>query len=169
MDAFTVLALRRLGENITVPLTDEAHLPSLTVILDFFGCHFNAKSIINADTRDSVIQLVGSVLQLPEFVRTFETSHVRFTLARLLLSSFDAHCWLPVTSMLLRLWRGTGFGDALLPSTAAAKTASTELQDVFVTIVSESPELRSEFINRILDNLNWVRAYAISPCAFLLA
>lgn len=165
VDAFTVLALRRLGENITVPLTDETHFPSLKVILDFLGAHFNAPIIINADTRDSVVQLVGSVLQLPEFVHAFESSHVRFALARLLLSSFDAHCWLPVTSMLLRLWRGTGFGDALLESTPASKTASVELQDVFVTVARESPDLRANFINQIFDNLNWVRAVFDVVCS----
>ena len=160
VSAFSTLALRRLGDNISITLTDDAHLPALGAVLSFLGAHFNANIIINADTRDLVMQLIGSVLQAPEFVKVIEGLPVRVTLVRLLLSSFDAHCWLPVTSMLLRLWRGTGFADQLLESTTAIKTASPEMQQVFISVVRESPEMRSEFINRILDNLNWVRYVA---------
>ena len=50
------------------------------------------------------------------------------------------------------------FGDFtrnLGQSAALVKTGSVELQGVFVQCVQEAPQLSSEFLNRVLDNLNW--------------
>ena len=86
----------------------------------------------------------------------FEQSAVRFELWRSMLAAFDAHSWLQVASILLRSWRGTGFGDGMsVESAALIKTGSVELQGVFVQCVQEAPQLKSEFLNRVLDNLNW--------------
>jgi hypothetical protein len=155
VDAFNTLALRRLGDSVFVQLTDERHLASLRVILQFLMDHFNARSIISADTRDTVIQTIGSVLHNADFVRVIEDLPARFNFMRLLISSFDAHCWLPVTNILLRLCRGTGFGDTKHPSAASMKTASPALQGAFAEVATQSPDLRSEFINQVLDHLNW--------------
>eukprot|EP01046_Picozoa_sp_COSAG06_P107903 COSAG06_NODE_54270_length_295_cov_1.056122_1_plen_98_part_11 len=49
IDAFETLALRRLGEETTLPLTDPEHRPGLETIINFLASHFNSRSIINSD------------------------------------------------------------------------------------------------------------------------
>lgn len=155
IDAFSTLALRRLGDETTLPLTDEQHRDGFEVIVNFVASHFNSKAIINSDMRDTLIQCISGVLQVAEFVPVFEQLEVRYLFGRALLSSFDAHCWLPVTSILLRQWRGTGFGDGLTAESAANKTGSEELQAVFVRCCDEQPQQTADFLNRVFDNLNW--------------
>jgi Kip1 ubiquitination-promoting complex protein 1 len=156
IDAFETLALRRLGEETTLPLTDPEHRPGLETIINFLASHFNSRSIINSDMRDSLIQCISKVLQITDYIPVFEQLEVRFQFGKALLRSFDAHCWLPVTSILLRQWRGSGFGDGLTPeSQAAHQTGSEELQTVFVQCCDQEPQQTADFLNRVFDNLNW--------------
>ena len=62
----------------------------------------------------------------------FERCPARSTLVHSLLASFDAHCWLPVTSILLSMWKGTGFGQ--INFSVADRKAPTEMQAVFVSV-----------------------------------
>lgn len=156
IDAFSTLALRRLGEETTLPLTDPEHRPGLEVIMSFLASHFNSRTIINSDMRDSLIQCISGVLQVADYIPVFEQLEVRYQFCEALLRSFDAHCWLPVTSILLRQWRGSGFGDGLsVESQAAPKTGSEELQVVFVQCCEKAPQQTADFLNRVFDNLNW--------------
>lgn len=156
IDAFSTLALRRLGDETTLPLTDPELRPGLEVVMSFLAGHFNVRTIINSDMRDSLIQCISGVLQVTDYIPIFEQLEVRYEFCEALLRSFDAHCWLPVTSILLRQWRGSGFGDGLsIESQAAPKTGSEELQVVFVQCCENAPQQTADFLNRVFDNLNW--------------
>ena len=76
-----------------------------------------------------------------EFIAVFEQSAVRFELWRSMLAAFDAHSWLQVASILLRSWRGTGFGDGM----SVEVRFLTEILEDFRRFVDEIWRFYTEF------------------------
>ena len=79
----------------------------------FVVTHFNDPRISSADLRDLLLQSISVLVQYKEFMAAFE-SNVAATqrMPKALLSAFDNRSWIPVTNILLRLCKGSGFGSS---------------------------------------------------------
>eukprot|EP01117_Protostelium_nocturnum_P008236 TRINITY_DN2939_c0_g2_i1.p1 TRINITY_DN2939_c0_g2~~TRINITY_DN2939_c0_g2_i1.p1 ORF type:complete len:1088 (-),score=416.38 TRINITY_DN2939_c0_g2_i1:26-3289(-) len=145
-------ALRR-GDPPFPLCGSEEKIVQLTKIIEFLIEHFNDKRIINPDIRDFLLQSLSVLLQYHDFVRVFERPEVNRSLfMHSMLEAFDARFWIPIANILLRFWRGTGFGQAVK---RVNDCSSQEYQNVFRNVCSEDMNLLSEFINRVFNNLNW--------------
>ena len=79
----------------------------------FLVTHFNDPRISSADLRDILLQSISVLVQYSEYLDAFESNEAAIhTLPRALLSAFDNRCWIPVTNILLRLCKGSGFGSS---------------------------------------------------------
>lgn len=66
--------------------------------------------------------------------------------------SFDSRFWIPITSILLRLWQGTGFCH---PQSSGNDCSSSELQRCFRASAHRNRTGINAFLNHIFNNLNW--------------
>ena len=77
----------------------------------FLVTHFNDARIANSDVRDILLQSISVLVQYKEHVIAFERSKAaREGMVGSLLASFDNRFWIPVSNILLRLCKGSGFG-----------------------------------------------------------
>ena len=84
-------------------------LPQIT----FLVTHFNDTRIANSDIRDALLQSISVLVQYKEHVVAFESNaSATGIMPAALLSAFDNRFWIPVTNILLRLCKGTGFGSS---------------------------------------------------------
>ena len=76
-----------------------------------------------------------------------------------LLTTFDGRFWIPISNILLRLVKGSGFGQhsaAARSGKAGAEECSSEVFQRLLCVTCESnPKLFSAFLNRIFNTLNW--------------
>lgn len=76
-----------------------------------------------------------------------------------LLTTFDGRFWIPISNILLRLVKGSGFGQhsaAARSGKAGAEECSSEVFQRILCVTCEShPKLFSAFLNRIFNTLNW--------------
>jgi len=152
--ADTFHALRR-GDPPFEMATLAERQPRLRQLIRFLVRNFNNAVIVSPDTRDQILQTISVLLQYPEYVRQFEEDqYVREHFMEALIGSFDSRFWIPVTSILLRIWQGTGFCHG--KSETENDCASSLLQSCF----RNSPTIRGGeglrgFLNHIFNNLNW--------------
>ena len=124
------------------------------LILLFFVKNFDNKRIVSPDTRDVMLQTVSVLLQYPEYVHLFEIDiSMGEHLMGSLITSFDSRFWIPITSILLRLWNGIGFCHEV-PG-GAVDCASPALQAEFRKAALKNPVEMASFLNNIFNNLNW--------------
>lgn len=77
----------------------------------FVVSHFNDPRISSAELRDLLLQSISVLVQEREFLADFECNEAaRQRMPKALLSAFDNRSWIPVTNILLRLCKGSGFG-----------------------------------------------------------
>lgn len=77
----------------------------------FLVTHFSDARIANSDVRDILLQSISVLVQYKEHVIAFERSPAaREGMVGSLLASFDNRFWIPVSNILLRLCKGSGFG-----------------------------------------------------------
>jgi Kip1 ubiquitination-promoting complex protein 1 len=77
----------------------------------FLVTHFSDVRIANSDVRDILLQSISVLVQYKEHVIAFERSQAaREGMVGSLLASFDNRFWIPVSNILLRLCKGSGFG-----------------------------------------------------------
>lgn len=77
----------------------------------FLVTHFSDGRIANSDVRDILLQSISVLVQYKEHVIAFERSQAaREGMVGCLLASFDNRFWIPVSNILLRLCKGSGFG-----------------------------------------------------------
>lgn len=77
----------------------------------FVVTHFNDTRIANADLRDLLLQSISVLVQYREYLAAFESNEAATqSMPKALLSAFDNRSWIPVTNILLRLCKGSGFG-----------------------------------------------------------
>lgn len=63
--------------------------------------------------RDLLLQSISVLVQYKEFLATFECNEAAMQrMPKELLSAFDNRSWIPVTNILLRLCKGSGFGSS---------------------------------------------------------
>jgi len=123
------------------------------MLIRFFVTNFNNPGIVSPDTRDLILQTISVLLQYPEYVRQFEADeYVREHFMHSLIGSFDSRFWIPITSILLRLWQGTGFCHS---KTEGNDCSSLVLQKCFHASASKNLDGLNAFLNHIFNNLNW--------------
>ena len=79
----------------------------------FVVTHFNDPRISSADLRDLLLHSISVLVQYKEHLAVFECNQAATQrMPKALLSAFDNRSWIPVTNILLRLCKGTGFGSS---------------------------------------------------------
>lgn len=80
----------------------------------FIVNHFNDPRISSADLRDLLLQSISVLVQYREFLAVFECNEAATQrLPRALLSAFDNRSWVPVTNVIMRLCKNSGFGSSM--------------------------------------------------------
>jgi hypothetical protein len=95
-----------------------------------------------------------------EYVGAFQVNQAaRDSMVEALLTTFDGRFWIPISNILLRLVKGSGFGQhsaAARSGKAGAEECSSEVFQRILCVTCEShPKLFSAFLNRIFNTLNW--------------
>lgn len=90
----------------------------------FVVTHFNDTRISSADLKDLLLQSISVLVQYKDYLVAFENNQaaIRY-MPRALLSAFDNRSWIPVTNILLRLCKGSGFG--------LSKSGESSSSDIF--------------------------------------
>lgn len=83
------------------------------VQVTFVVTHFNDPRISSAELRDLLLQSISVLVQYKEFLAELECNEAAMQrMPKALLSAFDNRSWIPVTNILLRLCKGSGFGSS---------------------------------------------------------
>ncbi|XP_031385849.1 E3 ubiquitin-protein ligase RKP isoform X2 [Punica granatum] len=125
----------------------------LASFVTFLVTHFNDPRISSADLRDLLLQSISVLVQYKEFLDDFENNEAatqRLTAA--LLSAFDNRCWIPVTNILLRLCKGSGFGFSKY---GESSSSSVVFQRLLREACTNNESLFSAFLNRLFNTLSW--------------
>ncbi|XP_043721494.1 E3 ubiquitin-protein ligase RKP-like [Telopea speciosissima] len=124
----------------------------LTSFVTFIVTHFNDSRISSAALRDLLIQSISVLVQYKDYLVAFESNAAAVqTLPRALLSAFDNRSWIPVTNILLRLFKGFGFG----PSKNGESSTSNVFQGLLRDTCIHDEALFSAFLNRLFNTLSW--------------
>lgn len=125
----------------------------LSSFVTFVVTHFNDPRISSADIKDLLLQSISALVQYKEYLISFETNLAATQrLPKALLSAFDNRSWIPVTNILLRLCKGSGFGSSKHGETS---TSSVVFQSLLRDVCAEDEELFSAFLNRLFNTLSW--------------
>lgn len=122
-------------------------------IITFLVKHFSDSRIVNPDLREELLQLVGKLLSGGPMVAAFEGNEAaRSCLMGALLLAFDQRSWVAISSLLLRLTRGDGFGQ---PSAGAESSSSLLFRKQLKEACQQDPDRFAAFLNRLFNTLNW--------------
>ncbi|GAB2279360.1 hypothetical protein Dimus_014002 [Dionaea muscipula] len=125
----------------------------LTAFVTFVVTHFNDPRITSTDLRDLLLQSISVLVQYKEYLVAFEINIAATKiLPRALLSAFDNRSWIPVTNILLRLCKGSGFGSS---KHGESSTSSVIFQRLFRDAGIEDEELFAAFLNHLFNTLSW--------------
>ncbi|MCO5588942.1 hypothetical protein L7F22_042904 [Adiantum nelumboides] len=126
----------------------------LSSLITFLVTHFNDTRIANSDIRDALLQSISVLVQYKEHVVAFEANTAAIeVMPAALLSAFDNRFWIPVTNILLRLCKGTGFGSS--KSSTHGESCSPTFQALLRDRCTQDEKLFSSFLNRLFNTLNW--------------
>ncbi|CAI9109263.1 OLC1v1009054C5 [Oldenlandia corymbosa var. corymbosa] len=125
----------------------------LASFVTFVVMHFNDPRISSADLKDLLLQSISVLVQYREFLAVFERNEAATRIMpKALLSAFDNRSWVPVTNILVRLCKGSGFG-------ASKRGESTSSSIIFSKLLREAcmhdGELFLAFLNRLFNTLSW--------------
>lgn len=125
----------------------------LASFVTFVVTHFNDPRISSADLRDLLLQSISVLVQYKEYLAAFESNEVAVQrLPKALLSAFDQRSWIPVTNILLRLCRSSGFGSS---KHGESSSSSVVFQRLLQEACINDKELFSAFLNRLFNTLSW--------------
>ncbi|KAG1334510.1 E3 ubiquitin-protein ligase RKP [Cocos nucifera] len=124
----------------------------LAPIITFVVKHFNDPRISSADIKDLLLQSISVLVQYKDYLVAFENNKEAVRrMPRALLLAFDNRSWIPVTNILVKLCKGSGFG-----SSKHAETSSSALFQVLLREACVHDEvLFSSFLNRLFNTLSW--------------
>ncbi|XP_024400550.1 E3 ubiquitin-protein ligase RKP [Physcomitrium patens] len=126
----------------------------LSPLVTFLVTHFSDARIANSDVRDILLQSISVLVQHKEHVIAFERSQAaRAGMVGSLLASFDNRFWIPVSNILLRLCKGSGFGASKCLS--HGKPFSPHFQRLLKEKCMSDEKLFASFLNRLFNTLNW--------------
>uniref|UniRef100_A0A672ZCX1 RING-type E3 ubiquitin transferase n=1 Tax=Sphaeramia orbicularis TaxID=375764 RepID=A0A672ZCX1_9TELE len=146
----------------------EENLAQLAAIL---AKHFADPRIVGTDIKDSLMQALASYVCYPQSLRAVERipEEQRVAMMRNLLAPYEQRPWAQTNWILVRLWRGCGFGyrytrlphllktkpeDANLPS-LQKPCPSLLLQRHMAELLSMDKDMAASFLNSVLNQLNW--------------
>jgi len=114
--------------------------------------HFDDTRIVNPDLKDLLLQSISVLVQYKEFMLVFENNREAINkMPRSLLSAFDNRSWIPVTNILSRFCKGSGFASYKNGESASSATFQVLLRE---TCIHEQ-ELFFSFLNRLFNTLSW--------------
>ncbi|KAG0626698.1 hypothetical protein M758_2G144800 [Ceratodon purpureus] len=126
----------------------------LSPLVTFLVTHFSDVRIANSDVRDILLQSISVLVQYKEHVVAFERSEAaREGMVGSLLASFDNRFWIPVSNILLRLCKGSGFGASKCLS--HGESFSPYFQRLLKEKCMSDEKLFGSFLNRLFNTLNW--------------
>ena len=145
----------------------------------FLCGHFADPRIVNADMKDTLVQALACFVCYPLSLRALETSPIeqRLRMCKALLAPYDNRSWAPTNWILVRLWKGCGFGFRYkhLPHLLPAKNQqvigianlqkpcpSPVYQQHLAAILREDAETGTKLIDTLLNQLNWAFSEFIS-------
>ncbi|KAM0976304.1 hypothetical protein FF1_019288 [Malus domestica] len=125
----------------------------LASFVTFVVTHFNDPRISSADLRDLLLQSISVLVQYKEYLSVFESNEAATQrMPKALLSAFDNRSWIPVTNILLRLCKGSGFGSS---KHGESSSSSVVFQRLLGETCINDEELFSAFLNRLFNTLSW--------------
>nr|XP_060621707.1 E3 ubiquitin-protein ligase RNF123 isoform X3 [Anolis sagrei ordinatus] len=171
-------------KNYFSPVNSMEELPgyeeTLTRLAAILAKHFADSRIVGTDIRDSLMQALASYVCYPHSLRAVERipEDQRISMMRNLLAPYEQRPWAQTNWILVRLWRGCGFGyrytrlphllktkpeDANLPSLQRDLSVasfqkpcpSTLLQRHMADLLRSDREMAPSFLNSVLNQLNW--------------
>uniref|UniRef100_A0A8C3FV62 E3 ubiquitin-protein ligase RNF123 n=1 Tax=Chrysemys picta bellii TaxID=8478 RepID=A0A8C3FV62_CHRPI len=162
-------------KNYFSPVHSMEELPgyeeTLTRLAAILAKHFADSRIVGTDIRDSLMQALASYVCYPHSLRAVERipEEQRISMMRNLLAPYEQRPWAQTNWILVRLWRGCGFGyrytrlphllktkpeDANLPS-LQKPCPSTLLQRHMADLLCSDCDMAPSFLNSVLNQLNW--------------
>ncbi|XP_020771706.2 E3 ubiquitin-protein ligase RNF123 isoform X2 [Odocoileus virginianus] len=162
-------------KNYFGPVHSMEELPgyeeTLTRLAAILAKHFADTRIVGTDIRDSLMQALASYVCYPNSLRAVERipEEQRIAMVKNLLAPYEQRPWAQTNWILVRLWRGCGFGyrytrlphllktkpeDANLPS-LQKPCPSTLLQQHMADLLREGSDVAPSFLNSVLNQLNW--------------
>uniref|UniRef100_A0A7N8Y958 E3 ubiquitin-protein ligase RNF123 n=1 Tax=Mastacembelus armatus TaxID=205130 RepID=A0A7N8Y958_9TELE len=169
MNAYSAL------KNYFSPVNSMEELPgyeeTLTQLAAILAKHFADPRIVGTDIKDSLMQALASYVCYPQSLRAVERipEEQRVAMMRNLLAPYEQRPWAQTNWILVRLWRGCGFGyrytrlphllktkpeDANLPS-LQKPCPSLLLQRHMAELLSMDKDMAASFLNSVLNQLNW--------------
>uniref|UniRef100_A0A8D0KY74 RING-type E3 ubiquitin transferase n=1 Tax=Strix occidentalis caurina TaxID=311401 RepID=A0A8D0KY74_STROC len=150
---------------------DDHPLDTLMRLAAILAKHFADSRIVGTDIRDSLMQALASYVCYPHSLRAVERipEEQRISMMKNLLAPYEQRPWAQTNWILVRLWRGCGFGyrytrlphllktkpeDASLPS-LQKPCPSTLLQQHMADLLRSDRDLAPSFLNSVLNQLNW--------------
>ncbi|XP_053509381.1 E3 ubiquitin-protein ligase RNF123 [Ictalurus furcatus] len=144
---------------------------TLTQLAAILAKHFADPRIVGTDIKDSLMQALASYVCYPHSLRAVEriSEEQRVAMMRNLLAPYEQRPWAQTNWILVRLWRGCGFGyrytrlphllktkpeDANLPS-LQKPCPSLLLQKHMAELLNQDKEMAASFLNSVLNQLNW--------------
>nr|XP_055073617.1 E3 ubiquitin-protein ligase RNF123 [Misgurnus anguillicaudatus] len=144
---------------------------TLTQLAAILSKHFADPRIVGTDIKDSLMQALASYVCYPQSLRAVERipEDQRMAMMRNLLAPYEQRPWAQTNWILVRLWRGCGFGyrytrlphllktkpeDANLPS-LQKPCPSLRLQKHMADLLSQDKDMAASFLNSVLNQLNW--------------
>ncbi|MCD9644889.1 hypothetical protein HAX54_033413 [Datura stramonium] len=126
----------------------------LASFVTFVVTHFDDPRISSAELRDLLLQSISVLVQYKEFLAAFECNEAALQrMPKALLSAFDNRSWIPVTNILLRLCKGSGFGSSKRGESSSS--SSVIYQKLLREVCMHDEELCSTFLNRLFNTLSW--------------
>ncbi|NXQ59406.1 RN123 ligase, partial [Anthoscopus minutus] len=162
-------------KNYFSPVNNMEELPgyeeTLMRLAAILAKHFADSRIVGTDIRDSLMQALASYVCYPHSLRAVERipEEQRISMMKNLLAPYEQRPWAQTNWILVRLWRGCGFGyrytrlphllktkpeDASLPS-LQKPCPSTLLQRHMADLLRSDRDLAPSFLNSVLNQLNW--------------
>ncbi|NXY76168.1 RN123 ligase, partial [Glareola pratincola] len=162
-------------KNYFSPVNSMEELPgyeeTLMRLAAILAKHFADSRIVGTDIRDSLMQALASYVCYPHSLRAVERipEEQRISMMKNLLAPYEQRPWAQTNWILVRLWRGCGFGyrytrlphllktkpeDASLPS-LQKPCPSTLLQRHMADLLRGDRDLAPSFLNSVLNQLNW--------------
>uniref|UniRef100_A0A8C3PZE5 RING-type E3 ubiquitin transferase n=1 Tax=Chrysolophus pictus TaxID=9089 RepID=A0A8C3PZE5_CHRPC len=162
-------------KNYFSPVNSMEELPgyeeTLMRLAAILAKHFADSRIVGTDIRDSLMQALASYVCYPHSLRAVERipEEQRISMMKNLLAPYEQRPWAQTNWILVRLWRGCGFGyrytrlphllktkpeDASLPS-LQKPCPSTLLQRHMADLLHSDCDLAPSFLNSVLNQLNW--------------
>uniref|UniRef100_A0A7M4FA68 RING-type E3 ubiquitin transferase n=1 Tax=Crocodylus porosus TaxID=8502 RepID=A0A7M4FA68_CROPO len=162
-------------KNYFSPVNSMEELPgyeeTLTCLAAILAKHFADSRIVGTDIRDSLMQALASYVCYPHSLRAVERipEEQRISMMKNLLAPYEQRPWAQTNWILVRLWRGCGFGyrytrlphllktkpeDANLPS-LQKPCPSILLQRHMADLLRSDRNLAPSFLNSVLNQLNW--------------